>query len=352
MPIELYPAETTSISWYKQIPNLAYFRGDPSDSRFTWDFMLLSQFYFSKINPRVEYDINSRVKLMGDSGGYQILTQQVATEPLHVLNWLEEYCSVGMTLDVPPDDKGAKDHLYFLKCLERTEHYVETMARHRSQPSSTPYELQLLNVIQGENTDDVEIWLGRMIEYQNSLDGFAFPYRAGLPLEFIIWVVGKLLEEKPARLHLLSATGLTLMPLLCYISRSTKTIISVDSTSHALPASKHKFVLPGGTRIRIGQDESGINEMPCKCVICRNVEIEDIKVSRGSALGILASHNLNNLVEWLHMSDVLMREYSCAEAFLGTDAHLLHKARYLIENGADSYKEKFLDDGKDMRRFF
>lgn len=352
--IEFYPAETTSISWYKQIPRHTYFRGKPSPSRFTHDYMLLSQFYFNKENPREKYDIHPRVNLMGDSGGYQIFTQQVATEPIHVLQWQEEYCSVGMTLDVPPDAAGAADHNYFLKCLDRTEGYVDSMARHRAQSSSTPYGLQLLNVVQGECPSDVEVWLERVVKYQDNFDGFAFPFRSGLPLEFILWVAWRLIEEKPPRLHLLSATGYNLIPMLCYISHRADTIISVDSASHSVPAAAHKFVVPGGKRVKLGERNKDLTRLPCRCPTCNSIKIEDIRTSRGSALGLLAMHNLWQSIEWLHMADVLTEDFEAFEWFLagGAPDPLLRKLDYMISNDAASYRAKFLDDGHDVRRFF
>lgn len=352
MPIEFYPAETTSISWYKQIPERTYFRGEPSLNRFTHDYMLLSQFYFGKENPRANYDIHPRVKLMGDSGGYQILTQQVATEPIHVLQWQEDYCDVGMTLDVPPDDEGTQDHSYFLKCLERTEGYVDSMARHRS--SNPTYGLELLNVIQGELPKNVDIWLNRVMPYQEHFEGFAFPFRAGLPLDFILWVTWKLIEYKPKRIHLLSATGYNLIPYLCYISHRCDTIISVDSTSHSTPAGAHKFIVPGGRRIRLGERNKGLKHMPCHCPTCSNTDVEEIRNSRGSALGILAMHNLWQSIEWLHMADVMTEDFEAFQWFLADEGEdeLLNKLVFMMDNGSETYREKYLEDGFNVRSFF
>jgi queuine/archaeosine tRNA-ribosyltransferase len=350
--IEFYPAETTSISWYKQIPKQTYYRGEPAPDRFTHDYMLLSQFYFGKDNPREKFDIHPRVKLMGDSGGYQIFTQQVAAEPIHVLKWQEDYCSVGMTLDVPPDAEGARNHDYFLKCLDRTEGYVDSMARNRSE--STPFDLKLLNVVQGECPSDVEVWMKRIMQYQDNFDGFAFPFRAGLPLDFIFWTVGRMIEEKPKRIHLLSATGYKLIPMLCFIAHRTDTIISVDSTSHSTPASAHKFIVPGGRRIRLGERNKDLTKMPCNCPTCSSINIEDIRTSRGSALGLLAMHNLWQSIEWLNMADALTADFEAFEWFLADDGEdeLLNKVAYLLKEGAASYRTKYLDDGHDVRKFF
>jgi hypothetical protein len=97
--IEIYPAESTSISWYKQIPHHPYFVGKKGEHRFTHDFILLSQFYLNRVDPRREYNIYDGVTLMGDSGGFQIITQDVPAEPIHVLQWQEQYCDIGMTLE-------------------------------------------------------------------------------------------------------------------------------------------------------------------------------------------------------------------------------------------------------------
>jgi tRNA-guanine family transglycosylase len=345
VPIEIYPAESTSISWYKQIPQQTYFRGAESPTRFTHDYILLSQFYFNKMNPRREYDIHDRVMIMGDSGGYQILTQDVPAEPIHVLRWQEQYCDIGMTLDVPPDDKGAKDHSYFLKCLDRTEGYVQSMATHRNGSS----HLKLLNVIQGERASDVEVWLKRINVYQDSFNGYAFPFRSGLSLDFIMWTTWRLIEENPKRIHLLSATGANLVPLLCHMSHNTDTIISVDSTSHARPAANHVFSLMDGKSVTIGQNQRGLFDIPCDCPTCKSVTISDIRDSRGSSLGLIANHNLYWFVRWHDMVDAMAKDISTLSEYMKSS--LPEKCEYLVEHGSESFRERYID-GKDVRRFF
>lgn len=352
MPIEFYPAETTSISWYKQIPNRTYFRGEPNPERFTHDYMLLSYPVFKRKNPLEQHDIHSRVKLMGDSGGYQILKSNIAVEPIDVLRWQEQYCSVGMTLDVPPDDEGTKSRDFFIKCLDRTEGYVDSMARHRED--NTEFNLSLLNVIQGETPENVDIWFDRVFSYQEHFEGFSFPFRAGLPLDFILWVTWKLIEFNPERIHLLSATGYNLIPYLCYISHRTDTIISVDSTSHSTPASAHKFIVPGGRRIRLGERNRDLKHMPCNCPTCKNTDVEEIRNSRGSALAILAMHNLWQSIEWLHMADVMTEDFEAFQWFLADDKEdeLLNKLIYMMDNGSESYRKKYLNDGYNVRSYF
>lgn len=344
--IEIYPAESTSISWYKQIPQHAYFRGKRSDHRFTHDYMLLSQFYFNKVNPRREHDINDRVCLMGDSGGYQILTQDVPAEPIHVLQWQEQYCDVGMTLDVPPDEKGFLDHNYFLKCLDRTEHYIAAMAAHRNPDS----RLELLNVVQGERPDDVEIWLERVSQHQESFDGYAFPFRSGLSMDFMMWTTMRLLEEEPKRLHLLSATGQQLVPLLCYISHAyTGTIISVDSTSHAQPAANHVYSLLDGGKLTIGKNQRNLLYPPCDCPVCRNINIDDLRDSRGSSLGLIACHNLYIYMQWVRMVNSIAYDISSLTEYM--KSNLPERCEYLVKEGSESFRSRYID-GRSMRDLF
>ncbi len=112
-------------------------------------------------------------RLIADSGGWQISQDKGRIDPvrdrLRILRWMERHADYAMTLDVPTGPVGKRSYPYqsFRDCLDHTLDHVDFFRRERKSP-----DLKLLNVLQGNNRRDADIWYDAVKPYQ--FEGFAF----------------------------------------------------------------------------------------------------------------------------------------------------------------------------------
>lgn len=120
--------------------------------------------------------------IIGDSGGYQIASgvlnfdwTNAHSQPniklrQDILNWLEEYCDVSMTLDVPTRAIGnakATNINSFEDCVEWTKYSLDYFEKHR-----TPGKTKFLNVLQGRNEYESDAFYQAVKDYK--FEGWAF----------------------------------------------------------------------------------------------------------------------------------------------------------------------------------
>lgn len=118
--------------------------------------------------------------LFGDSGGFQIATDKlkinwddqknVDTVRLGILRFLEANCNIAATLDVPTFTIGQPGFKFqtFDQCLDQTVDNLEYWMEHKD-PNS---KLRLLNVLQGRNEDEVDIWYNAVKDFDTQ--GWSF----------------------------------------------------------------------------------------------------------------------------------------------------------------------------------
>lgn len=116
----------------------------------------------------------SRTTVIGDSGGFQIIGGVLKWEGdqtrEQILRWLEATADWAMTLDVPTraTDNPKSGYKTFRDCLTTTIQNLDYFSRHRNQDAPTKF----LNVLQGENTRDANIWFEAVKGYD--FEGWAF----------------------------------------------------------------------------------------------------------------------------------------------------------------------------------
>jgi hypothetical protein len=90
---------------------------------------------------------------------------------LRILQWLERTADVAMTLDVPTGPVVTNPNLYNYKsssdCLNATLEHLKFFETNRQSG-----ELRLLNVLQGNNASEADIWYNQVRRHQ--FDGWAF----------------------------------------------------------------------------------------------------------------------------------------------------------------------------------
>jgi len=113
--------------------------------------------------------------IIGDSGGYQIASGRMHIngdkDRMRILRWLEQTADVAMTLDVPTGPVVTNPQLYNFKssaaCLKATLEHLKFFENNRQSS-----DLRLLNVLQGNNQSEADIWYDQVKLHQ--FDGWAF----------------------------------------------------------------------------------------------------------------------------------------------------------------------------------
>ena len=111
--------------------------------------------------------------LILDSGGYQLSKQRkhlnAYQHRLQILRWMEQHGDYAMTLDVPsgPVLKPGYPYATTNDCLSETLDHLEFFRQNLRSP-----DLKLLNVLQGNNREEADIWYDSVKGYDFS--GWAF----------------------------------------------------------------------------------------------------------------------------------------------------------------------------------
>jgi hypothetical protein len=166
----------------------------------------------------------TKTMMIGDSGGFQIiggvLDWKGDKTRKQILLWLEANADWAMTLDVPtraPENpkSGFKS---FRDCLNRT---IENLDYFRDK-RSTKSPLKLLNVLQGENHSQANIWFDAVKHYP--FEGWAFAGRHRLNLKTLCRRVIQMADQKLLDdrdwIHVLGTNRLTMALGLTALQRA------------------------------------------------------------------------------------------------------------------------------------
>jgi len=111
--------------------------------------------------------------LICDSGGYQIANGSLRisgdADRYRILRWMERHADIAMTLDVPtgPVLKPGYRFKSSSDCLTATLEHLDFFQQHR-----TPGKVRLLNVLQGNNLAESDVWYEAVKHYD--FEGWAF----------------------------------------------------------------------------------------------------------------------------------------------------------------------------------
>lgn len=122
-------------------------------------FLLTAGHCYKTPDYALKYDFEPEVKIMGDSGGYQLSTGQIEWKPdlkKTIFTWLETNSHVAMNLDIPPRNKyDGKFH----ECLEISKENFRYFAD--NQTGKTDF----LNVLQGIDINSYSNWYKEVQEF-------------------------------------------------------------------------------------------------------------------------------------------------------------------------------------------
>jgi len=269
--------------------------------------MLCSAFYGMEDhwNYREEYNIPKDFLLIGDSGGFEQLTQGVRIEPIDVLKWQENNVDIALTLDVPPADPSnwalTPDNVFFGKCAEASQRNAEIALRNRK-------DLKLYYVVQGYSFEQLDKWSNNnLLEY----DGVALSFKAPINAEKSMCLVNQAMyvkEKGVKNIHILTGTGFNIVPIIVYLKKYFDKV-TFDSSSYGMGARNMQYNLPHRYKLFFGRAYNNkVKTLPCDCPVCKAVSIADFQTGTSISGALLSLHNLYNYIQHVNFLDAIVED--------------------------------------------
>lgn len=122
-------------------------------------FLITAGHHYKWMDARQRYGLEDDVKVMGDSGGFQLATGAIKWDPKFketIFQWLEQNCDIGVNLDIPP---RVKYDGKFYECLDISYDNFKYFAENQTG------KCKFLNVVQGNNVNEYDIWYNRVKDF-------------------------------------------------------------------------------------------------------------------------------------------------------------------------------------------
>jgi len=257
---------------------------------------LLVSYFYAQREPelRKKLQLPDDFILIGDSGGFQNVTQNADLRPLDVLRWQEANCEIGLILDHPPYDFSGSAQLggesvdLFRKGLDITKNNIRSIVGKRQNT-----KMKLYGVIQGDTQEQREMWYKEVNELME-FDGWALsPKPASNPFQVAAYLLTAY-EKGFKNIHILQVSGYRGLAAIYYFTKYFKgDLITFDSSSFIRFGSESRRMQAGvfGDKfIRVGK----VKEKVCDCKVCRNFpDISQFQQPDGKGGFLLSLHNLN-----------------------------------------------------------
>lgn len=188
--------------------------------------------------------------LMGDSGGFTVMTLGVNIDPREVLLWqVRERCSAGMILDVPPVSPD-KERI-FTEALKAT---CENVRAARSlyikavgEKGRPPFKWW--GVVHGWEPEELETWwkaVRNVYPFTEQGEGWGFKPRPNITPLTTARVMGWIKKHPEVkRAHFLMTTGVDAVAvLMCLGERAGLEFVTYDSTTFTLNATNRLLQTP------------------------------------------------------------------------------------------------------------
>jgi len=256
-----------------------------------------------------------------DSGGFQIAERGLNINCNEVIKWqmnfvdlLDDNKSVVFPLDYPLAGKGAE-------CPTADE--VERRAQKTYQNT-----IKLIDSVKGRNTkiyaifqfsmkrNYKEIWWNEAVKpLLKDVDGIAMAVRPMTRMhEYLPFALSLLYEQGVENVHCFVGTGRRAISIFPLFEDKFK-VLTFDSTTFTLDASKGKLFTPFLDRIRIGNKgmKSNLNfkDIKCFCPVCKRFYDTDISnlsnISSANRYIDIGLHNLYHIIQYLNHCIMLKR---------------------------------------------
>lgn len=267
-----------------------------------YPYLLVSAAYgLAYPNFREVFGIGKEVLFLGDSGGYQVVTQGKYLNPVDVLRWLENNCNIGFILDYPPYGDDGSSFFGTLKDFDKnmkiTEENTEIMTTKKEND-----KLKLYGVIQGDNIKRIRQWYNACKDYD--VQGWSLSPKPSYDVFKIAQYGAFAIENLDTPLHFLAVSGINTMAITAYISKYYKKLITFDSSSYANGCMQKVYLVPFNMSVKLDFGKNGhrVDSLPCSCPVCSVATPKDMW-ERGSISGALM--NLHNLYWYITYSNTL-----------------------------------------------
>lgn len=218
---------------------------------------------------RKGFKIRDDVTVVGDSGGFQAVTQGKYINPLALLKWQEANCNIAPILDVPPYSSfgGYTETTNFEKCLAQTVSNAQIMNSNRINKEMLQY-----GVVQGFKNEEIEAWYKAVNEVGN-WDGWALAPKPPAP-DVLNKFFALAYRKGIKKIHVFQCTGLDSFMLAVYLNyHYLKADVTMDSVSYLASQKFGRIVHPLTYRmINFGRLSGKTFSMVCDCVFCNHYQ--------------------------------------------------------------------------------
>lgn len=236
------------------------------------------------------------VKILGDSGGFQNLTQGLSLDPIKVLRWQEKYCIEALTFDEPPTKilgvntfKPLNEQEYKEKIKINIKNGINMLHARVNN------NLKLLLVTHGINYKSLNYNLVELKQQNIELsqfDGVSISYKTSNIYnitEQLLWLMDNTPKNK--RVHFLGTSSKHIFLLIKYILFDREDIdFTIDSSSYSNGARTRTLYDKNLKSFNIKTEEP---DEKCNCVICQTNGYEIYKSDTLNIAGwLLSLHNL------------------------------------------------------------
>ncbi len=262
------------------------------NNNFKYNYILINAFHY--LNTKFPFDFPKDMVIIGDSGGFQNMTQGAEMDVLKVLRWQEKYCTIGMTFDKPillSDNEN----------IRKLKQYDTTINAYKALDNRKNNNLKLYAVFHGHNYIELQNQLNIYKEKGdlNKFDGFAIGGIVPLAsnpeqITLISLIFIDLIKSYKKPLHFFGTGGGgygIIYNLLKEIHTNNITADSIYFANNGL----YMQMLEGNSLKNIKVDSKNLNSKWCNCDICKNYSLDDIKNKEGPSIIIL--HNLYHIVK-------------------------------------------------------
>ena len=219
----------------------------------------LVSYYIWRDNP---IQFNSEAVVFGDSGGFSVIRHGTARaegaphqrrlDPTDIVRWQSEVCTLGVLLDVPPEDY-LKEHIW-AQAKAKTVSYTKSGLRMYKQLRTEGTAFRWWGVVHGWNLEQRDVWwqeISDVYPFTEPGEGWAIRLRprAGDPRGIALGLYW-LDQREITRAHFLMAAHPTAMAVMLALGPATRLqFISCDSTSAARVAiNRYIWVLNDGSK--------------------------------------------------------------------------------------------------------
>jgi|GEM_PF-3991642 len=260
-------------------------------------------------NTREVAKISKDVKVMVDSGGFQIYSRGIKIDVESLTNWQLRMGDYIIGLDYPIE--VGKSLQEVIKHAEISYNNYKLQIKLMNNLAKERYFI----VLHGNDDEQMEKWWEIAIEpLIDDVFGVAYAPRIKTPINVFNGL--KFLYKKGVkRVHLLAATGYKLLTTIKLFDKYFE-FLSTDSSTHTIQASKGSILIPYARSTKSGRFgykglRSGIkyDTLSCICPVCRrfcDTQLYSLaKLNTVSRYAIASLHNLfwiysfKNYLEWL-----------------------------------------------------